>query len=357
MPEENESDVEHYNKDWDLDNLPAIDPHWYNFDNQIRLNIELADPTFRKSMESLLETSKREVNDANLEGAFKALVTYGKLTLGYMALYLNEAFCKHFRKYYPIIVTTKDVFEDPEIRKSYLTVTRYLWQTPLFETFDVGPSKILPESMLRGFFEGDPRDLARIKETMKTQDRVLELLKDDVITPILLMGCGFSAQSLRKPLGSSKSLDPELLQDQTKKAWADYFLGITAIPVVTSMHFLNFGLNKKKKKAISEKERNLLDTFIEESDHRKCDLMVRLSESKIDEIHRSTGIDKDIIRGLRSPFYGEEKEGDTQEENEHIFLQEIGAARYGYQGVVSTFIRERGPLIRGKLSPLLDAFL
>jgi hypothetical protein len=357
MSKESESGVEYYNKDWDLDTLPAIDPHWYNFDNQIKLNIELTDPTFRGSVESLLKTSKKEINDANLEGAFRALATYGKLTMGYMALYLNEAFCKHFRKYYPILVTTKDVFEDPTIRKVYLTATRYLWQTPLFEIFNVEPSRVLPEPLIRNFFEGSSQDLERIKEAMEAQDRDLELLKNDVITPILLIGCGYSAQSLRKQLGSPKSPDPELLRDQTKKAWADYFLDITATPVDTSIRFVNFGLNKKKKKTISEKERDLLDTYIEESDHRKCDLMVKLPENKIEEIHKATGIDKDIIRTIRSPLYGEAKEGDTQEDNEHIFLQEIGAPTYGYQGAISTFIRERGPFIRGKLLPLLDVFL
>jgi hypothetical protein len=335
-----------YSEEFSLKTIPRIHPKWHTFEGRIELNYSLLQPEFGNRLEKLLEKYGKVVNEDNTKKILTGLMTYVDLIMRYQELYLHPALIQHFDQNYPIIPTSTEVYRQPEKRKLWQkTVLEPLKFHPLYEVVPPQSNQMLPEDLVRSFFEEESFDTGKIKEAFyKTS---VETTKNELI---ILIGCDYDAQSIRNNLHSEQLPNQDLLTNQSEDAYADYFLGVVAFTNDFSEQLTRFGLGKKK--TLTDTDKFVLRRLRHEGDHARCDELLSLPESKIEEISKKTGLSEKDIMTLRSPRYGEE-----DVEKEHIFIQETGGHRYGYQGKISEFIIQKGPLMKGKLKPLIEIFL
>jgi|GEM_PF-4913910 len=335
-----------YSEDFSLKTMPKIHPRWYSLEGRIELNYNLLQPEFEDRLKKLLEKYGKVVNEDNTKKILTGLMTYVDLIMQYQELYLRSAFTQHFEQNYPIPPTPTEVYREPEKRKIWQKIVlEPLKSHPLYEVVPLQSNQKLQEDLVRSFFEEESFDAGKIKEA---------LYKNSVDTTenelIILIGCDFEAYSIRKYLHSEQLPDQNLLTNQSEDAYADCFLKVIAITNDFSERLIRFGLGKKK--TLTDTDKFVLRKIRHEIDHTRCDELLSLPEDKIKEISKKTGMSEKDIINVRSPRYGEE-----DVEKEHIFIQEIGGYRHGYQGKISEFIIEKGTLIKGKLNQLIPLFL
>jgi hypothetical protein len=335
-----------YSEDFLLKTMPKIHPRWRSLEGRIELNYNLLQPEFENRLEKLLEKYGKVVNEDNKKKMLKALMAYVDLIAQFQDFYLQQAFIQHFDQNYPIPPTPTEDYRQSEKRKLWQkTVLEPLKSHPLYQVFPSQSNQIFSEDLVKSFFEEESFDMWKIKENFcKTSG---ETKKDSLI---IIVGSDFEASSIRKYLHSEQLPDQNLLTNQSEDAYADCFLKVIAITNDFSERLIRFGLGKKK--TLTDTDKFVLRKIRHEIDHDRCDELLSLPEDKIKEISKKTGMSEKDIINVRSPRYGEE-----DVEKEHIFIQEIGGYRHGYQGKISEFIIEKGTLIKGKLNQLIPLFL
>ncbi|MEM5879323.1 MAG: hypothetical protein QXU74_02410 [Candidatus Aenigmatarchaeota archaeon] len=334
-----------YSDDWNIEEIEQVNPKWHKLGNQLDLNIYFSTEEFKKRVEEILKKMNYEINEENFKKTYKAIIIYTKLIMADISNKLSKAFYEHFNENYPILPIRKEDYQNPEIRNIWLKTIKKL-REDLFKVEEIDGSKILPPNLIDEFHKNN---FEKIKETIESQDETPYFLKDPV-PPIVLIGVDYSAESLRKNLNEESFPDEKMLENQEGNAYADYFLDVVAFTTEFSAWLLDFGLKKKEK--LSLRDNKFFKKIFDELTHRLSDLYLSIGEEELEEIKQQTDLSEEEILFWRTPRYGI-----IQVKNEQIFFEEIGGKQYGYQGEISKFIRERGPLYAGKLEELIKFFI
>ncbi|MEM5772924.1 MAG: hypothetical protein QXL86_01720 [Candidatus Aenigmatarchaeota archaeon] len=334
-----------YSYDWEIREIVQINPKWYKLENQLDLNFYFSTEEFREKVEEILKRMNYEVNEENLKKAYKAIIIYTKLIMADISNRLSKAFYEHFNENYPIILIGKKEYKNPGIRNIWLKTIKRL-REDLFKVKEIDGSKILPPNLIDEFHKNN---FEKITGAIESQDENPNFLRDPV-PPIALVGVDYSAESLRKNLDKESFPDERLLENQEGNSHADYFLDLVAFTTEFSAWLLDFGLKKDEK--LSLKDKKFFKIISDELTHRLSDLYLSIGEEEVEEIKQKTGLNEEEILFWRIPRYGV-----IQIKNEQTFFEEIGGKQYGYQGEISRFIKERGPLYAGKLEDLIKFFV
>ncbi|MEM5829858.1 MAG: hypothetical protein QW040_03985 [Candidatus Aenigmatarchaeota archaeon] len=336
-----------YNNDWSLQEIPEIHPKWYKLENQVDLNFCLSTREFKEMVREVLKKLKYKVNEENLKETYKTIITYTKILMADVSTQLSDPFYEHFNNYYPVVPVGEEIYTVLERRKAYLEMIRISkLRENLFKVKKIEGSRVFPPNLIDEFHKNNFKEIKRVIESQHENPNLLR----DPVPPIVLVGVDYSARGLRKELCNESFPREEELENYSEVEYAEYSLGVGRIATELSIQLLEFGLMKWKGSFLHS--RKLLETLIEELDHRRCDLYLSIEKEELEELSKQLGCEEKTILFYRTPRYGF-----TQTKIEHTFLRGIGGKNYGYNGAISKFIMERGQAYAGKLKLLIKFFI